>query len=242
MTPHYHRRGVTPFRNILVRLYKPFGKKIFQEADKVIATCNYEKDLLMEDFPIESDKIVVIPSGVNRKEFRGLEKKEREHKTILCVARLEEFKGVQYAIQALPLLEKSTRLQIVGKGPYKETLIKLGAKLGVAHRIDFYQDLRGREMLNRYANADLFMLLSKYEVYPITVLEALASKTPCIVANTSALKEWVAKKNCFGIDYPISSDKLASLITEVMESKVGEVKLWDWDEVVRELEHIYDLG
>lgn len=46
VTPHYHRHGVTPFRNILVRLYKPFGKRIFQEADRVISLCNYEKTFL----------------------------------------------------------------------------------------------------------------------------------------------------------------------------------------------------
>jgi glycosyltransferase involved in cell wall biosynthesis len=239
VTPHYYRHGVTPFRDILIRLYKPFGKKIFQEADRVIALSNYEKDLLMEDFPVESKKIVVIPNGVNLKQFRGLEREEREYKTILCVARLEKFKGVQYAIQALPLLEESTRLEIVGKGPYKKNLIKLATKLGVAHRIDFYQDLCGRDMLNRYAKADLFMLLSKHEAQPISVLEALASKTPCIVANILALKEWVDNSNCFGIDYPIRSDQLAELIKRVMGRKIGDVKLWDWEQVVKEIVRIY---
>jgi glycosyltransferase involved in cell wall biosynthesis len=205
----------------------------------VIALSNYEKDLLIEDFQIEGHKIAVIPNGVNLKEFRGLEKKEREHQTILCVARLEEFKGVQYAIEALPLLKESVRLEIVGKGPYKARLIGLAKKLGVAHRIDFYQDLRGRELINRYVNADLFMLLSRYESFGITVTEALASKTPCIVANTSALKEWVDNKNCFGIDYPISSGQLARLINRVIGKKIVDVKLWQWEQVVKETLGIY---
>ena len=239
VTPYYHRRGVTPFRDILLRLYKPFGKKIFQEADRVTAISNYEKNLLMEDFQIESDKIVVIPGGVNLKESRGLEGEKGEGKTILCVARLQEFKGIQYAIQALPLLEENTRLEIVGKGTYKENLIRLATKLGVIHRVHFYQDLPKRQLAKKYANADLFMLLSRYESFGLVVAEALVSKTPCIVANTSALREWVDNKNCFGIDYPISSDKLARLITEVMGRKVGEVELWDWDEVAKQTEIIY---
>ena len=205
----------------------------------MIALCDYEKGLLMEDFQIESDKMAVIPNGVNLKDFRGLRKKEEAHKTILCVARLVEFKGVQYAIQALPLLEESTRLEIVGKGTYKAKLIGLAGKLGVLSRIDFYQDLRGRELANRYAKSDLFLLLSKYEAYPITVLEALAAKTPCIVANTSALKQWVDNRNCFGIDYPINNDQLAELINRVVGTKVGDVKLWDWGQVVEEITRIY---
>lgn len=239
VTPHYHRHGVTLFRDMLIKLYKPFGKKIFQEADRVIAVSNYEKDLLIEDFQINGDKVTVIPNGVNLEEFRGLKKEERDHKTILYVARLEEFKGVQYAIQALHLLEETIRLEIVGKGPYKEKLIRLATGLGVAQRIDFYQDLHGRELLNRYANADLFILLSRYEAFSIALAEALASKTPCIVANTSALKEWGDNENCFGIDYPISIDQLAGLINEVIGKKVGEVKLWDWEAVVEQLGMVY---
>lgn len=235
----YVRRGITLFRDILIRLYKPFGKKIFQEANRVIALSNYEKDLLMKDFQIDGGKIMVIPGGVNLKEFQGLEKKEKEYKTILCVAVLEEFKGIQYAIQALPLLEESTRLEIVGKGPYMDKLIRLATKLGVIHRVEFCQGLHRSEMLNRYANANLFILLSRHESFGIAVAEALASKTPCIVANTSALKEWVDNKNCFGVDYPISSDRLASLITEVMGTKVGEVSIWDWDEVAKQTEIVY---
>ena len=235
----YVRRGLTPFRNILIRIYKPFGTKIFQEANRVIAFSKYEKDLLMEDFQIDEGKIVVIPCGVNPKEFQGLEKKAKDSKTILCVAVFEEFKGIQYAIQALPLLEESTRLEIVGKGPYRQNLVRLAMKLGVIHRVDFYQDLSRQELATRYANADLFMLLSRNESFGTVVAEALASKTPCIVANTSALKEWVDNKNCFGVDYPISSDRLASLITEVMGTKVGEVSIWDWDEVARQAELVY---
>ena len=34
----------------------------------------------------------------------------------------------------------------------------------------------------------------------------------------------------FGTDYP---KELAELINNVMGKKVGEVKLWDWDQVVK---------
>ena len=53
------------------------------------------------------------------------------------------------------------------------------------------------------------------------------------------MMEWVDNQNCFGINYPISRGLLANLINEVMGKKVGDVRLWDWDEVVKQLEIVY---
>ncbi len=239
VTPHYHRRGATLFRDMLIKLYKPFGKKIFQEADRVIAVSNYEKALLVKDFKIDDAKIIVIRNGIDSADFKNLKKAAKNHKKMLYVGRLDGYKGVQYLVQALPLLNEDIRLEIVGKGPYKKRLIRLAKELGVEARVDFHQDLPREKLLDRFVNADLFVMLSKYEAFGIVVAEALASKTSCIVANTSALREWVDNENCFGIDCPISSNQLADLINRVIGKKIGDVKLSYWDQVVRETVRIY---
>ena len=105
VTPHYHGHGTTLFRDVLTKLYKPFGVKIFQEADRVITVSNYEKALLIRDFKIDEDKIVVVPNGISQADFKGWEKAMKNHKTILYVGRLEDYKGVQYIVRALTLLD-----------------------------------------------------------------------------------------------------------------------------------------
>jgi len=240
ITPHYHRYGHTPLRNFLIKFYKPFGRKIFQEANRIIAVSSYEKRLLLRDFRINSNKVSMIPNGVDWGEFCKLEKKVKEYKTILYIGRLERYKGIQYVIQSLSLLDENIHLDIVGKGPYKRKLVALTNDLRLSNRVNFYQDLTREELLRMYAKADIFVLLSKYEAFAITIAEALASKIPCLVANTSALKEWVDNKNCFGINYPINCAQLARLINEIIGKKVGKVKLWDWEQVVTELIRIYE--
>jgi glycosyltransferase involved in cell wall biosynthesis len=95
--------------------------------------------------------------------------------------------------------------------------------------------------LRKYAQAGVFVLLSRYEAFSLTVAEALASGTPCIVANSSALKEWIDNRNCFGIDYPIDVDRLAILIRNVMGTKVeGVVRLRDWADVAEDLIKNYE--
>jgi len=239
VTPHYHGHGHTQVRGFLFKLYKPLGKRIFEGADRIIAVSNYEKELLLKDFRIAETKISIIPNGVNLSEFSNLEATPREPKTILYIGRLEEYKGVQYIIRVLPLLDKDSHLEIVGTGHYKGRLVDLVNNLHLAGRVSFHQDLPRAELLKMYAEAGVFVLLSQREAFSIVVAEALAAKTPCIVANTSALAEWIDNKNCFGIDYPVKSDKLVELINAVTGRKVEGVKLWDWDEVSSSIATLY---
>ena len=242
VTPHYHGHGHTPIRDFLIKLYKPFGKKIFEDADRIIAVSNYEKELLVKDFRIDKDRITLIPNGINSAEFTDLQRIPKKPKAILCVSRLEKYKGIQYVIQTLPLLDSDFRLRIVGTGSYKQELATLTHKLGLNHRVEFYQDLSRGELLKMYAEAGVFVLLSRYEAFAIVVAEALASRIPCVVAKTSALKEWVDNRNCFGVDYPINIHQVARLINEVIGRSVTDVKLWDWDNVVQELQSVYGLN
>jgi glycosyltransferase involved in cell wall biosynthesis len=239
---YYHGHGHTLFRDFIIKFYKPFGVKALQKADGVIALSNYEKVLLLKDFDIKDSNIEIIPYGINLAEFKDVSTEKRKGKEILYVGRLEEYKGIQYVLMALQLLDPGIHLEIIGKGPYKKHLVDFTKNLRLEERVHFYQDLPRKELLNKYALADIFILLSKYESFSIVVAEALASKIPCIVANTSALTEWIDNKNCFGIDYPISAEQLAQLINNVIGREVGDVQLWDWDDVVRETLEVYNRG
>jgi len=240
VTPHYHRHGHTTFRDFLIRLYRPsFGRRIFDQASRVIAVSEYEKRLLIDDFTIDTAKLSVIPNGIDSSEYSNQEVISKEPRSILYVGRLEEYKGIQYIIETLPLLDRDYHLEVVGNGSYEAHLVAQTRELGLNDRVRFYHDLPRPELLERYASAGVFVLLSRYEAFALTVAEALASKTPCIVANTSALSEWVDDKNCFGIKYPIDRKELAGLIDRVDGVTAGDVRLWDWDMVVAELIHAY---
>ena len=241
VTPHYHGHGHTPIRNFLLKLYKPFGRQIFTDADVVVSVSNYEKELLIKDFGIDGNKIRLIPNGIDGAEF-AVKRGRKKAKTILYVGRLEQYKGVQYIIQMLPLLGDEYRLEIVGRGFYQGELTALVDRLGLSQRVKFNGLVPREELIKMYFQAAVLVLLSQREAFSMVVAEALAAKTPCVVANTSALKEWVDNRNCFGVDYPIDIAQLAEVIGKAVDRRVGDVKLWDWDEVVRELEYAYGVG
>jgi glycosyltransferase involved in cell wall biosynthesis len=101
------------------------------------------------------------------------------------------------------------------------------------------------ELLRHYASADVFIMLSKHEAYGITVAEALASGTPCIVATGSALDEFVDGKLCQGIEAPVTTDKLVSAIQHLRESRIKDdmkaekLPIHDWNDVTDKLIEVY---
>lgn len=247
VTTHFHGVGHSPFRNCLVKLFKPVGKRTLAKADTIIAVSEYEKRLLHGQFKLAGDKVVVIPNGVDFSEFSGLKKKDRGFRSVLYVGYLLGYKGAQYLVEVLPKLPKDVILEIVGVGPLKPHLERRAKELGVSTRVWFYQDLPRQELLQRYFDSDVFVLLSEHEAYSLVVAEALTAGTPCIVANTSASSEWPDNESCFGVSLPIDLNEVARLINHVLDNRVDRrsmkkwvgTKILDWSQVAEKLEFIY---
>jgi glycosyltransferase involved in cell wall biosynthesis len=245
-TPHYHRSGHTFIRDVLHKPYRLIGSGIFGKADKVICVSEHERRKVIEDFNLPEGKVKVIPNGLDLEEFKntGYGRKDNSRRTLLYVGRLEEYKGVQHIINALPLLRDS-RLEIIGQGPYEPSLRKLAEKLLVTERINWYKQMTREELLRHYASADVFIMLSRHEAYGITVAEALASGTPCIVAAGSALDEFTDGKRCLGIEATVTTDKLAGAIRQLRESrikddmKIENLPIYDWNDVTDKLIEVY---
>jgi glycosyltransferase involved in cell wall biosynthesis len=238
-TPHYHGIG----RNLLTSfLHVPYlcaGRMIFDKTDRVICVSQYEKDLVLRRFGIDERKVVVIPNGVDLNEFRpSLGREAKGWRMLLYVGRLQPYKGVRYLIEVLQMLDDDVVLEIVGQGPEKQALVNLANRLGVRSRVRFDQALSREQLVHRYAQADVLVLLSRTEAYGLCVAEAMATGTPCVVANTSALKEWIDERNCFGVRYPIDLQELADAIMKAFGRTVDRV-LSDWDEVASRVANTY---
>jgi glycosyltransferase involved in cell wall biosynthesis len=94
--------------------------------------------------------------------------------------------------------------------------------------------------VRRYFESAVFVSLSRYEAYGICVAEALAAKTPCIVAADSALREWIDGKNCLGIADPSQKEQLATLINSIMGKEADYSELRSWTEVAEMTIKVYN--
>jgi len=243
---HYHGVSQSPLRDSLMKVLRPAGQWTLAKADKVVAVSEHEKSLLLHQFKLDSRKLAVIPCGVDYGEFQGLVRHRRKGRYMLYVGRLESYKGAQYLIEVMPKLDDDWNLEIVGNGPMKPLLEKRASELDIRKRVEFYEPLPRKELLQKFVDADVFVLLSRYEAYSMVIAEALVAGTPCIVATGSALTEWVDNENCFGMDYPLEIPRLAQLIEKASDHRnessgegLRKDKIKDWNSIVEEFEKMY---
>ena len=245
-SPHYDRLGYNTFAGkYLMRFYNPLGKRIFDWSNKIICNTEYSKSILIEDFKLNTNKIVVIPHGVNNIKYYPKAYDKKNTIKLLYIGVLIELKGVQFIIQAIAELQamgQKAILTIIGDGIYKSELLKLAKTLGVENNIIFLGPLFGPELNKKIVDADIFLLLSRNESYGIVVAEALALGTPCIVTTNTALIEFLKEPGCFGVAYPPDPKEVAQLILKIYKNNIqaGPVKnIKKWSTIAVYYEKVY---
>lgn len=104
----------------------------------------------------------------------------------LCVARLEEIKGLQ---DVIPLFDADlpAELRIAGSGTYEATLRKLAAG---RRSVRFLGRQTPLELRSLYRNAVALIAPSRcYEVFPLVVLEAFREGTPVVARRLGSYPE-----------------------------------------------------
>lgn len=233
VTPHYHGASADSMRDQLLSLYRPFGGWALHRADVAVAVSEWERDRLRRDFGI---KATTIPNGLCIDRFGNAEPEQWERPYLLCVGRLEEYKGVQHVIRALPVLE-GYDLLVAGSGTYRATLERITMEERVADRVRFLGYVPNDRLPGLYAGASVFLSLSKFEAYGMTVGEALAAGTPSVVRKEGALAEWTRFDGCTGTS--IRESDIRDAVVNVQDVTPSSESLPTWSGVTSRLEGLY---
>lgn len=165
----------------------------------------------------------VIPNGVDLEKFYPAidEKKISAKKTIVTLSRIDDKKGLEYAIQSMTkIIEKypDVRLKIIGDGDYRKTLEKLVDELSLRDCVEFTGLIPNDEVPDNLRDADIFLLPSLFEGLPLTLLEAMACGLPVISTPVSIAPDMVNKWNC-GVIVPFKSpDAIAGAVSDLLSN------------------------
>ena len=109
------------------------------------------------------------------------------------VGRLVPQKSTSTLLRATPTLlrfEPSTRVLILGDGPRRSELENEARTLGIEDHVTFlgYSD----DLQSIYSAMDVFVLPSKYEGFPISLLEVMAMGTPIVATDVVGITDVIS--------------------------------------------------
>lgn len=138
--------------------------------------------------------------------------------TVVGMGRFTREKGFDLLIRAGGAVRKPFRMVLLGEGPEEQNLRELASRLGVADRIEF---AGFRE--NPYpclAKAAVFVLPSRYEGFPNSLLEAMALGVACIATRCPTGPEEIVEDGANGLLVPVEDpDGLAGSITRLLQDR-----------------------
>lgn len=166
-------------------------------------------------------KLHVVHCGVDPTRFRPAQRvpggEDRELR-LLSVGRLIDLKGHAVLIEAVAALRDrgvGTQVTLVGEGPTRGSLESLAARLGVAERVVFAGAVGQDEILDFYADADVFCMASFAEGVPVVLMEAMAMQIPVVATRIAGVAELVEHRTSGLLVSPGRPDQLAAAIGEL---------------------------
>ncbi len=130
---------------------------------------------------VRSDRVRQIANGIDVSEFDEVPPARPSPTVIGMVARLDWQKGFEELLLAARSLREdfpSLQFLVVGDGPDAPAIAARALALGVAEQIVFAG--QRSDIVRVYSEMDVFVLPSRNEGLPMTVLEAMASRRPVV--------------------------------------------------------------
>ena len=149
----------------------------------------------------------VIGSGIDPEQFHRPAGHPRPSQAdgvprIVLVGRCVEFKGIEYAVRAMPLIlaRRPAILEVYGDGPLLPGLRSLAGELGVGHAVNFHGQVRHDDVPRAMWSGDLFLIpsivdsLGRTEGFGAVVLEAMCAGLPVVASRVGGIVDIVSKE------------------------------------------------
>ena len=166
----------------------PLERLFSKYTDKIICVSEFDKNLAIKYKITTSDKLVVIHNGVKNQDIKDFSNKEIFK--IVTVMRLSYPKLPELLIESFNLLPRNNfELVIIGYGEKYLELNQIINNLNLKNEIKILNSLHKEDVATFLRDSDLFILISKHEGLPITILEAMSVGLPVIASNVGGIKE-----------------------------------------------------
>jgi glycosyltransferase involved in cell wall biosynthesis len=231
------------------RAVRTLLRMVFRRADLLRADSPQIKTLAAAmGAPIE--KITAIPYNITvdsypprganlaqlrvaaRRWVQGQHQLDRQRPIVVSLNRLHPFKGIEYLVEAIPLLRQAginPHMLIVGPnrstprfGDYGAYLTRRAEALGVADAVIQTGGVPHERTLDYLAAADAVVVPSVAESFSRVVVEAAAAGTPPVVTRTTGVSDYVAEFGNGLVVDPRSGESIGQALVQLLQDR----QLW----------------
>ncbi|MDD6210898.1 MAG: glycosyltransferase [Bacteroidales bacterium] len=170
---------------------------VANSAAGLYVTCNS----LQKRYPVKKSVFQISASDVQLSSFsRPSSPKilvdKGSYKLISIGSLAQMYKAPDILMKALSVLKKrniSCTLTWLGDGVFKQDMIALSERLGVADIVDFRGNVSSKEVAGCLSESDIFLLVSRTEGLPRALVEAMSMGLPCIGTSVGGIPELLEK-------------------------------------------------
>jgi glycogen(starch) synthase len=186
-------------------------------ADAIITVSNLTKNILVEKYGINPEKITTVYNGVKASAYAGTDyKKERQ---VLYFGRITSQKGPKFFLEMADKMlqyEKDVKFVMVGTGDMLDDMKNYARDHNFIDKITFTGFVDFHMAIEYYKRSEVFVIPAVSEPFGITVLESMVSGTPVVMSKTTGVGE--AINNALKCDY-WDTDVMSSYALSIIEHK-----------------------
>lgn len=198
------------------------------------------------------DKVTVIPNGIFIEEFSNvIEPPQTKFNTKFNMLYVGNYYGGKGHPELLDVLDK-IRNSDVGliliaqkeEGTWKEVESKIRAK-GFDGRVHALFGISREEVIRIFHYADVFVCASKYETFPLVILEAMASELPWVAletaGNVAELSGGIIAKDTIEMAETIKKLKKESTKALGIEGRKQVEEQFSWKSILKKYENTFSI-
>lgn len=207
----------------------PWRHRVFRKCRNIFALSRYTREKIIE-LGAPPEKIEIVMGGVGNHWF-DLQKlpTDPSRPILLTVARLDEHKGHDRVIEALPrVLQKHPGLRYVLVGPGQQDwprLKELAVRNGVDQSVEYWGPVPLEELYRAYQECTLFTMPSRevpgrldlVEGFGLTFLEAAALGVPSVAGDSGGVPDAVEHEVSGLLVDPTSPAEIAAGILKFLD-------------------------
>jgi glycosyltransferase involved in cell wall biosynthesis len=179
----------------MIRLMKWVEKRSVRYADRVIVTHDDAREVL-ERHRVPRERFGVVVNAPDETVFVPSAPMDRQDGRFTIISHGSQLRryGYDTLVRAVALIGDripELKVELIGEGKHRSTLIELARELGVGHRFDFIPWVPFENIPARLASADLAVVPILLELaLPNKLFEYSAVKLPVIISDLATLRDY----------------------------------------------------